>query len=125
MAISADRKSCQCSPSCTETIRIDSSWRYVRGHSPASKIKRGARATAVTSFVARSTSAYSASIATLEIERDLLTDEIDRLEEQATVAEKTAKAAREQSSDVAIKHEVIVATITNLNLLLGIVPKEE
>ncbi|HEV2709170.1 MAG TPA: hypothetical protein VGU67_03055 [Edaphobacter sp.] len=121
MAIPANRKPCICSVDCLATLRIDSSWKYARGHSAA---KRSTKNPEAHSFVEKSGNYYSACLAILATERDLLTKEIDRLEDQAVAAEKTAKAARDLAADVATKHEVIIETITNLNLLLGIVPQE-
>lgn len=123
MALPAGFKSCLCSPGCSGMVPALSRWRYVRGHSPDAQKKRNHKPV-TTSFVSKSGAAYSACIASLEVERDVIASEIDRLETQAEAAERTARAARQQSSDAAVKHEAICDTITNLKLLLGIIPKE-
>jgi hypothetical protein len=125
MAVPAGRKQCQCSPNCTFTLREGSRWRYYRGHSPVGAAKRSAAPSRESSFIVKSGAIYSASIAALEKERDILASEIDRIESQAVTSEAVARAARDLAEEACAKHGVLCETIKNLKLLMGIVPEEE
>jgi hypothetical protein len=128
MAIPLGRKQCQCSPDCTRTLREGSSWSYYRGHAPKRQfpaIPRGSKTKQVKSFVRESSATYAVSVAALKRELGLVTAEIERIEDQAIAAERTASAARDAIANATDRHELLSKLIDGLEDLIGITkPKE-